>query len=107
MLPLVRPRTREAARDLAWCRAPRGARNSKPEHTMAVEHQLKGKRIAVLAADGFEKVELTVPVAALRAAGAHAEIVSLRPGRIRGVNLHEPASRVSVDHTISEVSVGD
>jgi protease I len=74
---------------------------------MSVEHKLKGRRVAVLAADGFEKVELTVPVAALRAAGAQVEIVSLRHGHIRGVNLHEPASRVAVDHTLSEVSVGD
>jgi protease I len=71
---------------------------------MAV-HQLKGRRVAVLAADGFEKVELTVPVTALRAAGADVDIVSLRPGRIRGVNLHEPASRVTVDRTLSDVSV--
>src|SRR3954470_15263309 len=74
---------------------------------MALEHQLKGRRIAVLAADGFEKVELTVPVAALRVAGADVDIISLRRGRIRGVNLHEPASRVRVDHTISDVSVND
>ena len=74
---------------------------------MRVGHQLQQKRIAVLAADGFEKVELTVPVTALRAAGAHVDIISLRPGRIRGVNLHEPASRVTVDHTLSEVSVDD
>ena len=59
------------------------------------EHKLQGRRIAVLAADGFEKVELTVPVAALRAAGATVEIISLRHGRIRGVNLHEPAARVA------------
>lgn len=37
---------------------------------MELSHQLQARRIAVLAADGFEKVELTVPVAALRAAGA-------------------------------------
>jgi protease I len=74
---------------------------------MAVEHQLAGRRIAVLAADGFEKVELTVPVTALRAAGAEVDIVSLRPGRIRGVNLHEPASRVTVDYTLAEVSHED
>jgi protease I len=74
---------------------------------MAVEHQLAGRRIAVLAADGFEKVELTVPVTALRAAGAEVDIVSLRPGRIRGVNLHEPASRVTVDYTLAEVSQDD
>jgi protease I len=34
-------------------------------------------------------------------------IVSLRPGRIRGVSLHEPASCVSVDRTLQEVSVAN
>lgn len=74
---------------------------------MEVEQRLNGRRVAVLAADGFEKVELTVPVAALRAAGADVDVVSLRRGRIRGVNLHEPASRVSVDRLLSEASVDD
>jgi protease I len=74
---------------------------------MTSGRQLKGRRICVLAADGFEKVELSVPVAAMRAEGADVDIISLRPGRIRGVNLHEPASRVSVDRTLSEVSVAD
>ena len=64
--------------------------------------RLRGRRIAVLAADGFEKLELTVPVAALRLAGAKVDIISLRRGRIRGVNLHEPATRVHVDYTLSE-----
>ena len=58
---------------------------------MAMHRVLKGKRIAVLAADGFEQVELTIPVAVLRLAGAAIDVVSLRHGRIRGVNLHEPA----------------
>jgi protease I len=74
---------------------------------MTGRRQLKGRRIAVLAVDGFELVELSVPVAALRAEGAEVEIISLRPGRIRGVNLHEPASRVTVDRTLSQASVGD
>lgn len=74
---------------------------------MPGEQKLEGRRIAVLAADGFEKVELTVPVTALRAAGAQVDIVSLRPGRIRGVNLHEPASRVTVDRTLPEAPAGD
>jgi protease I len=72
---------------------------------MTSRGQLKGRRIAVLAADGFERVELSVPVAALRAEGARVEIVSLRPGRIRGVNLHEPASRVTVDRTLAQADV--
>jgi protease I len=68
-----------------------------------MRHSLRGRRIAVLAADGFERVELTVPVAALRFAGAKVDVISLRRGRIRGVNLHEPASRVRVDRTVYDV----
>jgi protease I len=68
---------------------------------------LKGRRIAVLAADGFEKVELTIPIAALRLAGATVDIISLRHGRIRGVNLHEPASRAHVDDTVFHADPDD
>jgi protease I len=68
---------------------------------------LKGRRIAALAADGFEKVELTVPLRALKRAGAEVDVVSLRHGRIRGVDLHLPASRVGVDRTIDEADPGD
>jgi protease I len=74
---------------------------------MKKNNNLRGRRIAVLAADGFEKVELVIPVAALRLAGAKVDIISLRHGRIRGVNLHEPASRVRVNKTIAEADPGD
>jgi len=74
---------------------------------MTGRKKLAGQRIAVLAADGFEKVELTVPVAALRAAGAEVDIVSLRSGKIRGMNLHQPADLIAVDFTIDEVSARD
>jgi len=72
-----------------------------------MSRRLKGRRIAVLATDGVEKVELAVPVNALRAAGAKVDIVSLRRGRIRSVNLHEPASRFSVDKTVHEADADD
>jgi protease I len=68
---------------------------------------LRGRRIAILAADGFEKVELMVPCKALKKAGAEVEIVSLRHGRIRGVNVHEPAGKIGVDKTLDEVSPQD
>jgi protease I len=68
---------------------------------------LKGRSIAVLAADGFEKVELTVPVRALRAAGAEVDVVSLRRGRIRGLNLNLPATRVRVDATVEQARSTD
>jgi protease I len=74
---------------------------------MATRRRLKGRRIAALAADGFEKVELVVPLRALKAAGAKVDVVSLRRGRIRGVNLHMPASRVHVDKTIEKADPGD
>jgi protease I len=74
---------------------------------MFAEKSLKGRRIAVLAADGFEKVELTVPVKALKAAGAHVDIISLRPGRIRGVNLDEPAGKVSVTKIVDQADPMD
>src|SRR3954462_207913 len=72
-----------------------------------MEQKLKGRRIAALAADGFEKVELVIPMKALQAAGATVDVISLRHGNIRGVNLHEPASRVHVDKTIAEAHPGD
>lgn len=72
-----------------------------------MDQRLKGRRIAALAADGFEKVELVVPMKALRAAGADVDVISLRHGSIRGVNLHEPASRVHVDRTIGEANPDD
>jgi protease I len=68
---------------------------------------LAGKRIAVLATDGFEKEELNAPVAALKAAGADVEIVSLHPGRIRGMNVHQPAELVRVDKTVSDARARD
>ena len=70
-----------------------------------MQGRLTGRRIAVLAADGFEKVELTLPVAALRAARAEVEIVSLRPGRIRGVDQLEPRLRVAVGRTVQQAEV--
>src|SRR3954471_11731061 len=82
-------------------------KHSPKESAMNNYVQLQGKRIAVLAADGFEKVELTIPVKALRMAGADVDIVSLRNGRIRGVNLHEPASRVKVTKTIDGANPSD
>jgi protease I len=72
-----------------------------------MDQRLNGRRIAALAADGFEKVELVIPMKALRAAGAEVDVISLRHGHIRGVNLHEPASRVRVDKTIAEANPDD
>ena len=61
---------------------------------------LQGMRIGVIAADGFEQVELTRPVKALVKHGADVEIISLRPGNIQGMNLLYLGKKVHVDRTI-------
>jgi protease I len=68
---------------------------------------LAGVRVAVLAADGFEQVELTGPVKQLRKRGAHVDIVSLRPGSIRGMNLIALGKQVKVDETVLSASPND
>jgi protease I len=74
---------------------------------MALVNTLQGKRIAILAADGFEYVELSVPRSALRTAGANIEILSLHAGSIRGMNLTEPTHSVRVDRTLDAASAAD
>jgi len=74
---------------------------------MPARRPLEARRIAALAADGFEKVELVIPLRALKRAGAEVDVVSLRHGRIRGMNLHMPATRVGVDKTITESDPAD
>ncbi|MFS2024570.1 DJ-1/PfpI family protein [Massilia sp. CT11-137] len=68
---------------------------------------LAGKRIAVLAADGFEQAELKTPVAALADAGAAVTVVSLRRGRIRGMHMHQPGDLVHADKCIDDAAAAD
>jgi protease I len=68
---------------------------------------VKGLRVAVLATDGVEQVELTGPVKALRDAGAAATVVSLKPGTIQGMNHDERGDKLAVDMTLDEVTAGD
>ena len=68
---------------------------------------LKGIRVGVLATDGFEQVELTIPVKALRKRGAQVDIVSLHKGKIRGINLMWPGKKVAVDETVDRVRPRD
>ena len=68
---------------------------------------LDGVRVAVLAADGFEQVEVTVPVKALRKAGADVRLISLRPGRIRGMNFIWRGRKLPVDDVVSSARPED
>ena len=68
---------------------------------------LKSKKIAVLAADGYEQSELESPVEALKKEGAIVEIISLKSGEIKAMNGHEWSNSVSVDKTVSDAKVSD
>ena len=68
---------------------------------------LKGKKVAILAADMFERVELEEPWKALEDAGADVEIVSIHDGEIKGFDHFDPADTAKVDRTVEEVSPDD
>jgi protease I len=72
-----------------------------------VAETLKNKKVAILAADMFERVELEEPRQALEDAGADVEIVSIHDGEIRGFDHFDPANTVKVDRTVEEVSPDD
>ena len=68
------------------------------------DRKLQGKKVAILAADMFEEVELTEPRKALEEAGAEIELVSLEPSEIQGFNHYDKAGSFKVDKTVEEVS---
>ena len=69
--------------------------------------ELKGKRIAFLAADMVEQVELTEPWQAVERAGGKPELVSIEEGEIRGFNHFDAADTFRVDRTVEEASADD
>jgi protease I len=69
---------------------------------------LQGKKVAILAADGVEKVEFETPRAQLTENGAHVQLLSLTTGDIQARNHDlEPAGTIRVDQVVSEASVDD
>ena len=68
---------------------------------------LAGKRIAIIATDMVEQVELVEPRKALEAAGATTELISMKPGEIQGFNHYDKADKHKVDKTAEEVDAAD
>jgi protease I len=58
---------------------------------------LKGKKVAILVAEGFEQVEMTEPKKALEAAGAVTKIVSPAKGEVQGWKHFDKADKFTVD----------
>ena len=68
---------------------------------------ISGKKIAILATDGFEQSELEVPQKTLREAGATVDVVSPKSGEIKGRDMKDWGRPVKVDKTLDEVSAKD
>jgi protease I len=68
---------------------------------------IEGKRVAILAADGFEQSELMVPKQRLEEAGAKVDIVSLKTGEIWGWKNGDWGDPIPVDRTIDAVSIDE
>ncbi len=69
--------------------------------------ELEGKKIAILATNGFEQSELEVPRDRLKQAGATVEVVSLAPGEIRGWEKKDWGRPVKVDRTLDKAAASD
>ena len=68
---------------------------------------LNGKRVAFLATDMVEQVELTKPWDAVEQAGGSPELISLEDGEIQGFNHYDKADTFQVDRTVADASVDD
>lgn len=70
-------------------------------------HDLGSRKVAIIAADMVERVELTEPRRALDEAGAETELISIKPGEVRSFDHFDPSESFPVDHTIDQVSPED
>jgi deglycase len=71
------------------------------------DKKLQGKRVAIIAADMVEQVELVEPRKALDDAGAQTDLISLKPGTIQAFNHFDPADELQVDRTIEEADASE
>ncbi len=74
---------------------------------MAKAASLVGRKIAFLATDGFEQIELTEPWAKMKAAGAAVHLISPESGTIQGMHHDQTGDRFRVDKAIDEASSDD
>jgi deglycase len=64
---------------------------------------IAGRKVAILATDGFEESELTEPRRALLEAGAQAHVIAPHGGSIQGKQHHEDGAKVPVDRVLDDV----
>ena len=72
-----------------------------------MNNDLSGKKVAILATNGFELSELQSPKDALKAAGALVEIISLKSGTIKGWSGGDWKGEETVDRTVENANADD
>jgi protease I len=68
---------------------------------------LTNRKVAILATDGFEQVELTEPRQALEQAGAQVHVIAPAGNTIQGWNHYDKGDQIPVDCTLDQVSASD
>jgi protease I len=68
---------------------------------------VKSRKIAVLATNGFEQAELIEPVKALRAAGATVQVIAPAAGEIQGMKHDVKGDKTKVDLELSKARAND
>jgi protease I len=69
--------------------------------------KLDGKRIAILATDGFEQSELLEPRRALEEVGAQVDVIAPHDGKIQGMKHRDKGDLVMVDRTLADSNPDD
>jgi protease I len=69
--------------------------------------RLSGKKVAFLATDGVEQIELTKPWKAVEQEGGTPELISLEEGEIQGFEHLDKADTFKVDRTAAEANESD
>lgn len=71
-----------------------------------MSHELQGKKVAILLADGFEQVEMTAPRDALEGAGARTELVSPVKGKVQGFHHDKKGDAFTVGMALTDADPG-
>lgn len=71
------------------------------------KHSLSGKKVAILATDGFEQSELLEPKQALEKVGATLHVISVKPGEIKAWDKKDWGKKVKVDKVVTEANAND
>ena len=84
-----------------------GSPRGSDQKGVLMANELQRKKIAFIATEGVEQVELTEPWQAVKNEGAEPELVSLEEGQIQGFSHYDKADSFKVDRTVEEARADD